>query len=86
MIPQYTHNALRRARTGTLTVDDKDRVLDSLQSGDPITMKDAVFQPVESQKRKKLLADLNHIEVQLGRLAKTCREIRAEVLTLKTED
>ncbi len=70
----------------TITVADKDQVLTSLTNGEPIVMRDAVLRPVSSQKRKKLLDNISHVEVQLGRLAKTCRDIRAEVLSLSVED
>lgn len=70
----------------TVLVDDHDRILETLSNGEPITMKDAALRPVNSQKRKKLLDNINHVEVQLARLAKTCRSIRAEVSSLTTED
>lgn len=66
----------------TLTVKDTDNVLASLQNGDPVTMKDAVLMPIDSQKRKQLIATINHFEVQLGRLAKVARDMRAEILSL----
>ena len=79
-----TYNGLGRHEI--VTVDDRDRVLESLQPGEAVTMKDAVLRPINSQKRKKLLDSVSHVEVQLGRLAKTCREIRAEVSSLTVEE
>lgn len=35
--------------------------------------------------KAKMMANLNHLEVQLGRLAQTCREMRAELLNLTVE-
>lgn len=32
--------------------------------------------------KAKMMANLNHLEMQLGRLAQTCREMRAELLNL----
>lgn len=68
-----------------LTVSDPLGILGNLEHGEPVTMEDGVLRPVNSQKKKKLLADVTHVEAQLGRLAKTCRDIRAEVLSLTVE-
>ena len=69
--------------TSTVTVSDNGNVLSSLQSGDPITMRDAVLQPISSQKRQKLLDNVAYLEAQCGRLQKMARDMRAEISSLE---
>lgn len=69
--------------TGTISIK---QILPSLQNGEPVTMQDATLRPLNSQRRKILLANIAHVEAQLGRLAKAMRDIRAEVLNLTVEN
>lgn len=69
-----------------LTVSDPESVFASLQNGEPVTVRDAVLQPISSQKRKKLIDNVNYFEAQLGRLQKMARDMRAEVLSLTVID
>lgn len=69
-----------------VTVDDRDRVMESLQNGEPVTMKDSVLRPINSQKRKKLLDSITFFEAQLTRLQKQARDMRAEILSLTVSD
>lgn len=65
--------------------NDPDNVLASLSTGEPLTMRDNQLVPINSQKRKKILDSVNHIQLQLGRLAKACDQLRADVMNLTVE-
>jgi hypothetical protein len=69
-------------RQQIVTVDDQGKVLSSLNSGEPIVMKDAILRPISSQKRQKLIDNVNYFEAQLGRLMKMAKEMRAEISSL----
>ena len=69
-------------RQSIVTVDDKGNVLSSLGAGEPIVMKDAILRPISSQKRQKLMDNVNYFEAQLGRLMKMAKEMRAEISSL----
>ena len=61
-----------------VTVDDKENVLSSLRAGEPIV----ILRPISSQKRQKLMDNVNYFEAQLGRLMKMAKEMRAEISSL----
>ncbi len=73
------HQNRRQAR-------DKENVLASLQNGELIAIKDAILRPISSRKHKFLLANVVHLEVQLGRLTKIARDTRREIARLTVEE